>query len=103
MQAKAAIMAQCTKGRDFGRAVDHAIFGCVGDRQCCRLHLMHIVANAVQTGLDRFRRHLGAIAFDQHQLRTSGVETRRAAFINLNMGFTVANDALMRLNQRRKR
>ena len=103
MQAKAAVMAQCTKCRDFGRAVDHAIFGCVGNRQCRRLHLMHIVANAIQTRLDRGRRYLGAVTFDQHQLRTSGVETRRAAFINLNMGFTVANDALMRLNQRGKR
>ncbi|MEY3940605.1 MAG: Arylsulfatase, partial [Pseudomonadota bacterium] len=102
-KAKAAVMAQRTKCRDFRRAVDHAIFGCVGNRQCCSLHLMHIVANAVQTRRDRFRRHLGAVTFDQHQLRASGVETRCTAFINLNMGFTVANDALMWLNKRRKR
>ena len=39
------------------------------------------------------------VAINQHQLRARGVETRRTAFIHLNMRLFMANDALMRLHE----
>ena len=60
---------------------------------------MHVIADGVEAGMDGGRRYLRACAFNQHQFRASGVETRRAAFIDLNMRLTVANDALMRLHE----
>ena len=60
---------------------------------------MHIIADIAEQFRDRIWRHLRPIAFDQHQLRPAGVETGRAAFINLDMRFAVTDDALMRLAQ----
>jgi hypothetical protein len=99
VEAEPARAGHFTQRRDLVRRVDQSVFGRIGDRQSRRLHLMHVVADRREQGLHRVRRQLGAFALRQQQLGAVGVEFGRAAFVILDMGVAMADDALMRLAQ----
>ena len=64
---------------------------------------MNVVADRRAISLDAFRRELCPLAVEQHQLGTAGEETGRSGLVLLDMGFAVADHALMRLAHRGQR
>jgi hypothetical protein len=99
VEGKAALPAQFTECRDFVRRVDQAVFGGVGDRQSPRLGLVDIVAHSGEQRRNGVGRQLGAFPFGEQQLGAMGVEFGCAAFVILDMGIAVADDAAIRRAQ----
>ena len=60
-----ALLCQLAERGDFGSAIDQAIFGRVGDRDRRRLNLVHIVADAVASLVDRSGVNFAPVAVEQ--------------------------------------
>src|SRR3546814_6902472 len=68
-----------------------------------RLHLVDVVSDGRQHGLNRLRRQLRALSLAQQQLGAMGVEFWRAALVILDMGVAMADDAAVGWTERRQR
>ena len=55
VEAEPALLGQLAERRDFGSAIDQAIFGRVGDRERGGLDLVDVVADAIAGRRDRLR------------------------------------------------
>src|SRR5690242_21459027 len=83
--------------------IDQTIFGRVGDRDGCRLHLMNILADVVAGGGDRLGRDLPSVAVEEDQLGAAGEEARSSGFIHLDVRVAMADDAAIRRAKRGER
>src|SRR3546814_12096269 len=68
-----------------------------------RLHLVDVVSDGRQHGLNRLRRQLRALSLAQQQLGAMGVDFWRAALVIPDMGVALADDARVGWPERRPR
>ena len=103
MKPKPACLGKCAKCANLIRGINAAILSCVGNRECVRLHPVHVIGNSVERRCGGCRVELCAFAFTKQQLCPVGVKFGRAAFIVLDMRVTVAKDTAVGWSQAGKR
>ncbi len=104
MQLQAFLARQLRDRPQLVRRVDRAELGGLGEADGAGLRMMHeALLEMFERGGDRRGLELGVGAFQRHELGAMGEELRRAALVDRDMGFGMADDGAVLWHQRRQR